>query len=168
MRVLGIDPGTQIMGYGIVEKTGPRLVHIDNGGIFTRASDSFPQKLQTLFQGVQELIARYQPQVMAIENIFFAKNVRSSFQLGHARGVAMVVAAQAQLEVFEYTPLTVKQAVAGYGRAGKEQVQQMVKQLLKLPETTFFDSSDALAVAMCHLQSYSFHEHTQRALKGKS
>ncbi|MFO1519733.1 MAG: crossover junction endodeoxyribonuclease RuvC [bacterium] len=163
MRILGIDPGSQITGYGIVEKIGPRLLHVDNGGIFTRGQESFSSKLKTIFQGVEELIERYAPQAVAIESIFYGKNIRSSFQLGHARGVAMVAAANRDLSVFEYTPLSVKQALVGYGRASKEQIQQMVKHLLKLPETTYFDASDALAVAICHLNSLKFTEKVRAA-----
>jgi crossover junction endodeoxyribonuclease RuvC len=163
MRILGIDPGSQVTGYGIIEQQGSRLHHVDNGGIFTRPTHPFPEKLRTIFEGIHELIERYAPQVLAIENIFYAKNHRSSFQLGHARGVAMVAAARKSLEVFEYNPTTIKQSVVGYGRASKEQIQQMVRQLLKLPETTFFDASDALAVAICHLHTSKFSEKVKAA-----
>lgn len=158
IRILGIDPGSQITGYGIVEKQGSCLVHIDNGGIFTRPKDPFSKKLQTLFQGVIELIDQFSPHAVAIENIFYAKNIKSSFQLGHARGALMVAAAEKGCRIFEYTPLTVKQALVGYGRASKEQVQSMVKQVLHLPEATYADASDALAVAVCHLNSVRWNE----------
>ena len=153
MRILGIDPGSQITGYGVVEKLGSRLVHVDNGGIFTHPADAFPEKLRTIFAGILELIGRHRPDCVALENIFVAKNVKSSFQLGHARGAVMVAAAQQSLKVYEYPPTSVKLAVTGYGRASKDQIQQMVKRLLKLPETTYHDASDALAVAICHLHS---------------
>ncbi len=153
MRILGIDPGTQITGYGVIEKQGQVLLHVDNGGIFTNPKDSFPSKLHTLFASILELIEKYSPDAVSIEDIFFAKNVKSTIKLGHARGAIIVAAKTRELEVYEYTPLTVKQAVVGYGRASKEQIQAMVKTLLKLPESTFYDSSDALAVAICHLQS---------------
>ncbi len=163
MRILGIDPGSQITGYGIVEKKGSQLTHIDNGGIFTNRKDSFGAKLKTIFMGVTDLIQRFSPDAFAIEKIFYGKNIRSAFQLGHARGVAMVAASNKNLEIFEYTPLTVKQAVVGYGRASKDQIQQMVKHLLKLPETTYYDASDALAVAICHLNSVEFGEKLRKA-----
>ncbi len=153
MKILGVDPGSQITGFGIIQSQGSRIIHIDNGGIFTKSQDSFPQKLSTLFLGVTELVEKYKPDVVAIENIFYAKNIRSSFQLGHARGALIVALANQGLPIFEYTPLTVKQALVGYGRASKEQIQQMVKHLLRLPETTYFDASDALAVAICHSHS---------------
>jgi crossover junction endodeoxyribonuclease RuvC len=168
MRILGIDPGSQITGFGVVEKQGDRLIHIDNGGIFTRSQDPFPQKLHIIFTGVNELIERYTPFAVAIENIFYAKNVKSTVQLGHARGAAMVAAVQRKLEVFEYTPLTIKQALTGYGRASKEQIQSMVKNLLKLPETTYFDASDALAVAICHLHSVKYSEQIKKIAGGLS
>ncbi len=163
MRILGIDPGSQVTGFGVVEKRGQKLIHIDNGGIFTKASDPFPKKLRTLFEGVETLIEKYKPQAAAIENIFFAKNVRSAFQLGHARGALMVAIAKTGLEIAEYSPLSIKQALTGYGRASKEQIQQMVKQLLKLPETTYFDASDALAVAICHLNSVQLMKQIKQA-----
>ena len=156
MRILGIDPGTQITGYGIIEKQGQNLIHIDNGGIFTDPKDLFASKLGTIFTGILELIEKHSPDAISIENIFYSKNVKSTIKLGHARGAAMVAAVSKNLEVFEYTPLVVKQAVVGYGRASKEQIQKMVKQLLKLPETTYYDASDALAVAICHLNTTHF------------
>jgi crossover junction endodeoxyribonuclease RuvC len=168
MRILGIDPGSQITGFGVVEKQGDHLVHVDNGGIFTRSKDLFAQKLHTIFKGINELIERYAPSAVAIENIFYAKNVRSTIQLGHARGAAMVAVVQRDLEVFEYTPLTIKQALVGYGRASKEQIQTMVKHLLKLPETTYFDASDALAVAICHLHSVKYSEKIKKISGGRS
>lgn len=156
MRILGIDPGSQVTGYGIIEKRGSHLIHIDNGGIFTSPTDSFPQKLKTIYEGVIQLIEQYSPNVAAVENIFYAKNVQSTVKLGHARGAAMVALTLKDLEVFEYTPLAIKQAIAGYGRATKEQIQKMVQHHLKLPEKTFYDSSDALAVALCHVQTNRF------------
>jgi crossover junction endodeoxyribonuclease RuvC len=163
MRILGIDPGSQVTGYGVVEKRGTSLIHVDNGGIFTRNGDSFPGKLRTLFAGISELVENYHPDEVAIENIFVSKNVRSSFQLGHARGVIMVAAANRNLPIYEYTPLTVKQALVGYGRASKDQIQQMVKHLLRLPETTYHDASDALAVAICHLNTMKWNAQVKAA-----
>ncbi len=158
MRILGIDPGSQVTGYGLVESVRSHLHHIDNGGIFTRSLDSFPQRLHTIFEGVKELIQKFSPDVVAIENIFYAKNVKSTVQLGHARGAAIIASVEFKIPVHEYTPLVIKQAVVGYGRASKEQIQQMVKSILKLSDIAFFDASDALAVAICHAHSAPLEE----------
>lgn len=153
MNVLGIDPGSRATGYGIIRKEGNRLIHLDNGAIFTSASADFPSRLLQIYRGISEIIDHFRPDAMAIEQVFFANNVQSALKLGQARGVAIVAGADAGLPVFEYSALQVKQAVVGHGRAAKEQVQQMVKILLKLPEIAQADASDALAVAICHANS---------------
>ncbi|GAM11792.1 crossover junction endodeoxyribonuclease RuvC [Geobacter sp. OR-1] len=153
MKVLGIDPGSRITGYGIIQKLGNRLLHVDNGAIFTDTSGEFPLRLQKIYTGLSEVIERYQPDAMAIEQIFFSNNVQSALKLGQARGAAIVAGVNAGLPVAEYTALQVKQAVVGHGKAAKEQVQQMVKILLNLPEIAQADASDALAVAICHANS---------------
>ncbi len=163
MRILGIDPGSQVTGYGVIDQSQGHLSHVDNGGVFTRSQDTFAKRLHTIFKGVKSLIEKFSPDRVAIENIFYAKNVKSTVQLGHARGAAMIAVMQFDLEIFEYTPLTIKQAVVGYGRASKEQIQQMVKQLLKLPEQACFDASDALAVAICHAHSAKFESRVRAA-----
>ncbi len=153
MKVIGIDPGSRATGYGIIRKEGNRLHHVDNGAIFTTANADFPTRLLQIFHGLAEVIARYQPDVMAVEQVFFSTNVQSALKLGQARGVAIVAGATAGLTVFEYSALQVKQSVVGHGRAAKEQVQQMVKVLLNLPEIAQADASDALAIAICHAHS---------------
>ena len=153
MIILGIDPGSRITGYGLLRKEGNRLVHIDNGAIFTDTASDFPGRLQKVFEGIAGVIDRYRPEAVAIEEVFFANNVQSALKLGQARGAAIVAAVTAGLPVAEYTALQVKQAVVGHGRAAKEQVQQMVKVLLALPEVAQADASDALAVAICHANS---------------
>lgn len=153
MIVLGIDPGSRVTGYGIIEKQGNRLVHIDNGAIFTDKAGDFPLRLHRIFEGLSEIIAQYRPDAMSIEQIFFSNNVQSALKLGQARGAAIVAGVNAGLPVAEYTALQVKQAVVGHGKAAKEQVQQMVKALLNLPEIAQADASDALAVAICHANS---------------
>lgn len=155
MIVLGIDPGSRITGYGIVEKAGNRLIHIDNGAIFTDSATDFPGRLKKIFDGILEIIARYHPDQVAIENIFFATNPQSALKLGQARGAAIVAAVHSDLPVAEYSALQVKQAVVGQGKAAKEQVQKMVRALLSLPEIAQADASDALAVAICHINSYN-------------
>jgi crossover junction endodeoxyribonuclease RuvC len=153
MRILGIDPGSRITGYGVVERAGNRLVHVDNGAIVTNSDKDYPLRLQRIYHGLAEVIDRYRPDAMAVEQIFFAKNVQSALKLGQARGVAMVVGVNAGLPVFEYTAMQVKLAVVGHGHATKDQVQKMIKALLALPEVAQEDASDALAVAVCHANS---------------
>lgn len=164
MRILGIDPGTRITGYGLVEKDGNHLRHIDNGAIYTSSNDELPQRLKIIHDGLAAVIAQYQPDVMAIEQVFMAKNALSALKLGQARGAAIVAGMNAQLPVAEYSALQVKSAVVGYGKAGKTQVQQMVKALMKLPEIAQEDASDALAVAICHANSCHLAGKLQRAL----
>jgi crossover junction endodeoxyribonuclease RuvC len=154
MRVLGIDPGSRITGYGIVEQQGNRLVHVDNGAIFTDSATDFAGRLKRIFDGLSAVIAEYHPDQVAVENIFFSTNVQSALKLGQARGAAIVAAVHAGLPVAEYTALQVKQAVVGQGRAEKSQVQKMLKALLGLPEIAQTDASDALAVAVCHINSH--------------
>ena len=154
MLVLGIDPGSRITGYGIVEKAGNRLIHIDNGAIFTDTAVDFPDRLKKIFDGLMDIIARYQPDQVAIEKVFFSTNPQSALKLGQARGAAIVAAVHCGLPVAEYSALQVKQAVVGQGRAEKGQVQKMLKALLGLPEIAQSDASDALAVAICHINSY--------------
>ncbi|TWJ19236.1 crossover junction endodeoxyribonuclease RuvC [Geobacter argillaceus] len=153
MRVLGIDPGSRITGYGITEKIGNRLVHIDNGAIFTDKAGDFPNRLKAIYEGLAHVIATYSPDAVAVEQIFLAHNVQSALKLGQARGAAIVAGVNAGLPVFEYTAMQVKQAVVGHGHASKDQVQQMVRILLNLPEIAQADASDALAVAICHANS---------------
>jgi crossover junction endodeoxyribonuclease RuvC len=160
MRIIGIDPGTRITGYGLVEKIGNRLVHIDNGAIYTRSDAPLPDRLKTIYTELCRVITDYAPALMAVERIFVAKNALSALKLGHARGVAMLAGVNAELPVAEYTAVEVKKAVVGYGKAAKPQVQQMVKVLLNLPEIAQEDASDALAVAICHAHCYQFNSLT--------
>jgi crossover junction endodeoxyribonuclease RuvC len=160
MIVLGIDPGSRITGYGIVAQEGNRLVHVDNGAIFTDSAADFPGRLKRIFDGLCAVIAEYRPDEVAVENIFFSTNVQSALKLGQARGAAIVAAVHACLPVAEYSALQVKQAVVGQGRAEKGQVQKMLKALLGLPEIAQADASDALAVAVCHINSYALKQKT--------
>lgn len=156
MRIFGIDPGSNTTGYGIVEAQGSNVLHLDNGGIHLPKSKALPHRLAIIYNEISSLIEQFQPDAVAIENIFVAKNVSSTLKLGHARGAAMVAAVNAGVPVAEYTPSQVKKAVTGYGSASKDQVQRMVKVVLNLPELAFEDASDALAVALCHCQSHAF------------
>lgn len=160
MRILGIDPGSRITGYGLVEQQGSRLVHIDNGALFTDKAADFPGRLKLIFEGITAVIAEYSPDAVAVEDIFFSTNVRSALKLGQARGAAIAAAVHAGLPVFEYTALQVKKAVVGEGKAAKEQVQRMLVALLRLPEVAQADASDALAVAICHINSSALRSRT--------
>jgi crossover junction endodeoxyribonuclease RuvC len=152
VRVFGIDPGSARTGYGCVQSDGTRHRLIVCGAISSPVSRSFPEKLQIIHAGLAALLAEHRPDCVAIENLFHAVNARSALKLGHARGVAMLAAVEAGLPITEYTPAEVKQAVVGYGRAEKGQVQSMIQLLLGLSvPPTPHDASDALAIAVCHL-----------------
>ena len=154
MRVFGIDPGSARTGYGCVETDGSRHRIVVCGAISSPANASFPDKLVEIHRRLVDLIAECRPDAVAIESLFYAKNVASALKLGHARGVAVLAAAQAGLAVVEYSPTEIKRAVVGYGRAEKPQVQRMVKMLLALPTLPSpHDAADALAVAICHVHT---------------
>lgn len=154
MRVLGIDPGIAVTGYGVVEEESRKLVLIGWGTINTSSQLDFSQRLGRLFQGVNDLIKNYKPEAVAVEEPFLARNVRMALNVGQARGVAILAGVNAGLGVASYTPLQVKQAVVGYGRAEKEQVQEMVKRLLNVKEVPRPDhAADALGLAICHLHT---------------
>lgn len=154
MLVLGIDPGMAILGYGLVKQEGNLLRVVDYGVIDTSSDMKAPQRLVAIFNSVSEIIDQYRPHAVAVEELFFNKNVKTALAIGHARGVAVLAAAIKGIEVYEYTPLQVKQAVVGYGRASKQQVQQMVRMLLNLPSVPKpDDAADALAVSICHIHS---------------
>jgi len=148
-RIIGIDPGSRITGYGVIESDGNRSVHIASGCIRLK-QDGLPQRLGAIFQELSELIATYHPAEMAIEEVFVSKNANSALKLGQARGAAICAGVMAQLPVSEYAPRTIKQAVVGSGAADKDQVQHMVKRLLSLSCELTADQSDALAVALSH------------------
>jgi crossover junction endodeoxyribonuclease RuvC len=146
----------------VIRKEGNRLIHLDNGAIFTDSATDFPGRLQKIYTGITDVISQFSPDTVAIENIFFATNVQSALKLGQARGAAIVAGVNAGLPVAEYTALQVKQAVVGHGKAAKEQVQQMVRALLNLPEVAQADAADALAVAICHANSMGLNTLTAR------
>ena len=156
MLVIGIDPGTAITGYGLVRQAaGGAVVVVDYGVIRTPADDSLPSRLLALQSDLAAVINRYQPQTGAVEKLFFQRNVTTAMSVGQARGVALLCLAAAGVQVGEYTPLEIKQAVVGYGRATKGQVQRMVQRTLAMDELPKpDDAADALAVALCHLQTW--------------
>jgi crossover junction endodeoxyribonuclease RuvC len=158
MRILGIDPGINSTGYGILETDGTLHTAVRYGAIKTRPHLPFHERLLKIYRDLMEILAHEEAQIMAIEEVFHAVNIQSALKLGQARGVALLVAAEKGLMVFEYSPLEIKNAIVGYGRAEKTQVQAMVQLLLRLPEIPSpNDAADALAVAICHanrLKSY--------------
>jgi crossover junction endodeoxyribonuclease RuvC len=154
VKIFGIDPGSRRTGYGCVERVGSQHRLVACGSLSGPARASFPDKLQSIHAGLVRLLATHRPDGVAIEDIFHARNARSALKLGEARGVALLAAAEAGVAVIEYAPAAIKRAVVGYGRAEKHQVQHMVKLLLGLDRAPSpHDVADALAVAICHLQS---------------
>lgn len=154
MLTLGIDPGMATLGYGLVTLDRDQLRAISYGVITTPAGMETSMRLRTLYEGITDLIARYQPTDMAVEQLFFAKNPKTILAVGQARGVTLLAGANKELRIAEYTPLQVKQAVSDYGRGAKSQVQAMVKLLLQLDEIPHpDDAADALAIAICHLST---------------
>lgn len=150
MIILGIDPGTAMLGYGIVERTGPRLRAIDYGVIRTASNLSLPERLEAIYLAVTDLIELHVPTLVGVERLFFTKNVQTAFAVGQARGVVLLAAQMHSLEIREATPNEVKVAVAGHGSAAKDQVQRMVQAILglsEIPEPD--DAADALAIALC-------------------
>lgn len=152
MRILGIDPGSVVCGYGVIDADGSKLTLVEYGVIAVKRRNlTFPERLRDIHERMNAVIERTKPDVCAMEKVFHAKNVLSIVQLAHARGVAMLSCAQAGHSPLEYTPMQVKRSVTGRGAATKEQVQHMVQAILKIDETPqFFDATDALAVAICH------------------
>jgi crossover junction endodeoxyribonuclease RuvC len=152
VKIFGIDPGSERTGFGCIESSGSRHRLIVCGAIAAPARATFPERLSVIHTGLAALLARHRPDCVAVENIFYARNVRSALKLGHARGVALLAAAEAGLSVVEYAPAEIKRAVVGYGRAEKSQIQKMVRLLLGLDALPApHDAADALAVAICHL-----------------
>jgi len=159
LLILGVDPGIAIMGYGLVKYEANRFTVIDYGAITTDAGINMSPRLTIIYDRLVDIIERYNPDAFAIEELFFNKNIKTALTVGHARGVAVLAGSKSGVQVYEYTPLQVKQAVVGYGRADKNQMQQMVKVILNLGEIPKPDDvADALAVAICHGNSSKFSE----------
>ncbi|BAP54810.1 crossover junction endodeoxyribonuclease RuvC [Thioploca ingrica] len=152
MRILGIDPGSRRTGFGVIEVQQQRLIYLSSGGINLR-STALPSRLQEIYTGITQIIEQYQPTIAAIEQVFIHRNVAAALKLGQARGVAIVAAVQAGLDLYEYAPTQIKQAVVGHGHAEKVQVQHMVKVLLSLSAIPSADAADALAIAICHVHT---------------
>ncbi|MBA4541358.1 MULTISPECIES: crossover junction endodeoxyribonuclease RuvC [Thermoactinomyces] len=156
MRIMGIDPGIAIVGFGILDQKGNQLKPVEYGSIQTEAGLSTATRLKQIYDACTKLFAEHRPDVVAIEKLFFNRNVTTAFTVGQARGVMMLAAEEANIPITEYTPLQVKMAVVGYGQAEKKQVQEMVKVLLGLPRVPKPDDvADALAIAICEAHSSS-------------
>ena len=154
MIILGIDPGLATLGYGVIEADNQKRRLIQFGTLTTPAGQPMPQRLRAIYQGMNQLLDIYQPDEVAFEELFFSKNITTGIAVSHARGVALLAVVQRTGELYEYTPMQIKQAVTGYGSADKHQVQQMVKMLLKMNDIARpDDAADALAVALTHANS---------------
>ena len=155
MRILGIDPGYAILGWGIIDVIGNRFSVVDYGAVLTDTSMEMPARLQALYNGLTDIINKYKPEDASIEQLFFNSNAKTAILVGEARGVAVLACANGNLNIAEYTPLQIKQALVGYGRADKKQVQYMVKTMLNLKSVPKpDDTADALAAAICHAHSH--------------
>ena len=151
MKILGIDPGTATTGFGLIEKSGAKLTKLDAGVISTPKIEHMQYRLKMLYDDLSQLVKTHQPDYIAVEKLFFTNNITTAMSVSQARGIVLLVAAQNNIELAEYTPLQVKMSVTGYGQAEKKQVQEMVKKILKLsvvPKPD--DAADALAIAICH------------------
>lgn len=167
MRVLGIDPGSVITGYGIIETDGARSFHLTHGHIRVKG-ENFADKLGYIHQQLTEVIATWQPQEVAVEQVFLSNNAMSALKLGQARGAAITAVVARQLSVSEYAPRLVKQVVTGSGSADKRQVQTMVRSILHLVDAVQVDAADGLAIAICHAHSRSLHKGTALPTRKRS
>ena len=154
MRILGIDPGLGTMGWGVIETDGVKHRLVQYGAILTQPGQAMPQRLRAIFKGVNQLMETFQPEDVAFEELFFSKNITTGMAVSAARGVALVAVAEKTDNLFEYTPMQIKQAITGYGKADKHQIQMMVRLMLNMDETPRpDDAADALAVAITHANS---------------
>jgi crossover junction endodeoxyribonuclease RuvC len=157
MRILGIDPGTGILGFGVIEATGRSIQLVDAGVIRTPVHEDDAVRLLTIYEELTDIIVQAKPKIMSVEKLFFARNVTTAMTVAQARGVVLLCGMQSQLSIFEYTPMQIKQAITGYGKADKKQMQEMVRILLKLQEVPKpDDAADALAAAITHANTGHF------------
>lgn len=156
MIILGIDPGTRFTGFGLIKKELGEIRHVDNGIVAPSPSVTLPKKLKKIFDKLEDLIREYSPGEIALEDLFVAKNAKSTLKLGYVRGVVMLAAAAHDIPLYEYPPSQIKLSISGFGGATKEQMQKMVQIHLKLKERAEENASDALAVALCHCQTRRF------------
>lgn len=159
MRILGIDPGFAITGYSVIDYEGNKFKLITSGAIETRAGVSFPLRLTKIYDDMQMLVKEYKPEAISVEELFFNNNIKTGINVAQARGIVLLVGCKAGIPTYEYTPLQVKQAVVGYGRAEKKQVQKMVQSILRVEKVPKLDDiTDSMAIAICHAHSSRFAE----------
>ncbi len=164
LRIIGIDPGSIYCGYGIIETVkNNSFIYITSGSIGVSAKKRLDHRLKEIYEGLLEIIRAYKPNVAVIEKVFFAKSVRSALSLGHVRGISLLAAVKEGLSIYEYSPLEVKKAVVGFGRAEKSQVQSMVRNILKIAGPLTCDSADALALSICHINTIRFQDMVRKA-----
>jgi crossover junction endodeoxyribonuclease RuvC len=163
-RILGIDPGSLVTGWGLVQVDGNHLTHIAHGTIATSSAYTQGARLRRIHQGIQEVLSKFRPSGVSLERVFFARNAASALKLGQARGVALLAAAEHEIAVFEYSAAEIKVAVTGFGQATKQQVQKMVTVLLCLRGEVVVDAADALAAAICHIHRREFPARARRGL----
>ncbi|MGE5841936.1 MAG: crossover junction endodeoxyribonuclease RuvC [Deltaproteobacteria bacterium] len=167
MIVLGVDPGSRVTGYGLIERKDHSLACLHAGTFGTSLNRPFFERIHEIFQAMTEIMNRYRPEEMAIEDLFFHKNLESALKIGHARGAVLIAAVQNRVRIFEYSPLEIKKSVVGYGRATKEQVRSMTQVILKMKILPPLDASDALATAICHLNWTRFQRSLQPVTSDK-
>jgi len=166
VKVLGIDPGSQTLGWGIVEGIGLKYQGIAYGTVKSSPREAFSKRLLKIGDGIEEVIEKFDPDILSIEEAFYAKNVKVALKLGQVRGAVLLIGEKAGLEISEYSPKTIKQTVVGYGNAEKSQIQEMVRILLKLSKTPEpHDAADALAIAICHFHHCGIQEKVRKATK---
>lgn len=153
MKVMGVDPGSRACGYSVIDGTGGKMLHLSSGTISPPSDFAFSRKLQIIYSGIISVIEEFTPECMSIEEVFYAKNAKSAIKLGHARGVAILAAANKGLDVYEYAPTNVKLALTGNGRAGKADIKRMLYRIIGMENFEKSDTSDAVAIAICHLNS---------------
>jgi crossover junction endodeoxyribonuclease RuvC len=168
MRVLGIDPGSETLGWGVVDGSGPKYALVAFGTVRSNPKDRFSTRLLNIYNLVADVMAEHSADVLAVEDTFYAVNVGVALKLGQVRGITLLLAEQRGMDIAEYAPRLVKQTVVGYGNADKRQVQEMVKILLKMSSIpTPHDAADALAVAICHFHHAGFNDKVRRAIKSR-
>jgi crossover junction endodeoxyribonuclease RuvC len=164
MKVLGIDPGSETLGWGVIEGSGLKYGLVDYGTIKSSPKEAFSKRLLKIYDGIEAVIAKFQPDVISVEEAFYANNVKVALKLGQVRGVVLLVGEKNSLELAEYSPRLIKQTVVGYGNAEKHQVQEMVRLLLKLKEIPQpHDAADALAIAICHFHHAGVQDRIRQA-----
>lgn len=165
LRILGIDPGSRLTGFGVVDCAGDRATYVASGSVNSVKGD-FPKRLRQIFESIAEIVTEYQPDAVVVESVFMHRNPSSALKLGHARSAAICATFELDVDVFEYAPREIKQAVVGTGAATKEQIQHMIRHLLQLKGDPSPDAADALAAALCHANRRRMHGVTGKAVAG--